>query len=211
MAFGSMQINGTYQICTSAHGIMRSTTHGTSLMALNLQIKQGQSIYCTSSELLGIKVPFLFIKFSLHLIPINTKPTMKLLIPILLLSAIIAQAKPIATKASPPTITYQKLKHPEKAMTNEQAKAILKEMQQQRNDEEKIAVIKAKLNDKEVGIPVNQLVTLLNQFLTDDSKLAAAKYAFEYTTNYKSYLDMINLFSREEYKDALEDFYKKNK
>jgi hypothetical protein len=136
---------------------------------------------------------------------------MKLLIPILLLSAIIAQAKPIATKASPPTITYQKLKHPEKAMTNEQAKAILKEMQQQRNDEEKIAVIKVKLNDKEVGITVNQLVTLLNQFLTDDSKLAAAKYAFEYTTNYKSYLDMINLFSREEYKDALEDFYKKNK
>jgi hypothetical protein len=62
-----------------------------------------------------------------------------------------------------------------------------------------------------LGITVSQLVTLLNQFLTDDSKLAAAKYAFEYTTNYKSYLDMINLFSREEYKDALEDFYKKNK
>jgi hypothetical protein len=71
---------------------------------------------------------------------------MKLLIPtLLLLTATIAQAKPIATKASPPTIAYQKIKHPEKAMTNEQAKAILKEMQQQRNDEEKIAVIKAKL------------------------------------------------------------------
>lgn len=136
---------------------------------------------------------------------------MKLLIPILLLTATIAQAKPIATKALPPTIAHQKLKHPEKAMTNEQAKAILKEMQQQRNDEEKIAVIKAQLNDKAVGITVNQLVTLLNQFLTDDSKLTAAKYAFEYTTNYKSYPDMINLFSREEYKDALEDFYKKNK
>jgi hypothetical protein len=136
---------------------------------------------------------------------------MKLLIPILLFSATIAQAKPIATKASLPTIAYQKLKHPEKAMTNEQAKAILKEMQQQRNDEEKIAVIKAKLTDKQLGITVNQLVTLLNQFLTDDSKLAAAKYAFEYTTNYKSYLDITNLFSREEYKDALEDFYKKNK
>jgi folylpolyglutamate synthase/dihydropteroate synthase len=136
---------------------------------------------------------------------------MKLLIPILLLAATIAQAKPIATTASPLIIAYQKLKHPEKAITNEQAKAILKEMQQQRNDEEKIAIIKAKLNDKEVGITVNQLVTLLNQFLTDDSKLAAAKYAFEYTTNYKSYLNMINLFGREEYKDALEDFYKKNK
>ncbi|GGH22542.1 hypothetical protein GCM10007352_35900 [Mucilaginibacter phyllosphaerae] len=109
------------------------------------------------------------------------------------------------------TIAYQKLKHPEKAMTGEQAKAILKEMQQQRNDEEKIAVIKAKLNSKELGITVNQLITLLNQFLTDDSKLTVAKYAFEYTTNYKSYMDLINIFGGEEYKDALEDFYKKNK
>jgi hypothetical protein len=136
---------------------------------------------------------------------------MKLLLPILLLSATIAQANPTSAKPATPTITYQKIKHPEKAMTGEQAKAILKEMQQQRNDEEKIAVIKAKLSDKAIGITINQLVTLMNQFLTDDSKLAAAKYAFEYTTNYKSFLDLSNLFSREEYKDALEDFYKKNK
>jgi hypothetical protein len=80
-------------------------------------------------------------------------------------------------------------------MTGEQAKAILKKMQQQRNDEEKIAVIKARLIDKQVGITANQLVTLLNQFLTDHSKLTAAKYAFEYTTNYKSFPDITNLFS----------------
>jgi folylpolyglutamate synthase/dihydropteroate synthase len=136
---------------------------------------------------------------------------MKLVIAILLLSATIAQAIPTTAKPAPATISYQKIKHPEKAMTGEQAKAILKEMQQQRNDEEKIAVIKAKLNDKDLGITINQLVTLLNQFLTDESKLTAAKYAFQYTTNYKSFTDLANLFSREEYKDALEDFYKKNK
>lgn len=133
------------------------------------------------------------------------------LLPIILLSATTAFANPVSAKPTTPTITYQKLKHPEKAMTAEQAKAILKEMQQQRNDEEKIAVIKAKLTDKQLGLTINQLATLMNQFLTDDSKLAAAKYAFEYTTNYKSFLDLVNIFSREEYKDALEDFYKKNK
>jgi hypothetical protein len=136
---------------------------------------------------------------------------MKLLLPIILLSAALAQASPASVKPTTLAISYQKLKHPEKAMTAEQAKAILKEMQQQRNDEEKIAVIKAKLNNKELGLTINQLATLMNQFLTDDSKLAAAKYAFEYTTNYKSFLDLVNLFSGEEYKDALEDFYKKNK
>lgn len=136
---------------------------------------------------------------------------MKLFIPILLLGATLAQASPTSVKPTTPAVSYQKLKHPEKAMTGEQAKAILKEMQQQRNDEEKIAVIKAKLNNKELGLTINQLATLMNQFLTDDSKMTAAKYAFEYTTNYKSFLDLVNLFSREEYKDALEDFYKKNK
>jgi folylpolyglutamate synthase/dihydropteroate synthase len=136
---------------------------------------------------------------------------MKLFIPIILLSATLTQASPTSVKPTTPAISYQKLKHPEKAMTGEQAKAILKEMQQQRNDEEKIAVIKAKLNNKELGLTINQLATLMNQFLTDDSKMTAAKYAFEYTTNYKSFLDLVNLFSREEYKDALEDFYKKNK
>jgi hypothetical protein len=133
------------------------------------------------------------------------------LLPILLLTATTALVNPVSAKSAAPTISYQKLKHPEKAMTAEQAKAILKEMQQQRSDEEKIAVIKAKLTDKQFGLTINQLATLMNQFLTDDSKLAAAKYAFEYTTNYKSFLDLINIFSREEYKDALEDFYKKNK
>ncbi|MFD0766748.1 DUF4476 domain-containing protein [Mucilaginibacter lutimaris] len=137
---------------------------------------------------------------------------MKLLLHILLLSATMAQANPASSvKATSPAISYDKIKHPEKAMPAEQAKAILKEMQQQRNDEEKIAVIKARLNSKEVGITINQLASFMNQFLTDDSKIAVAKYAFEYTTNYKSFLDLVNLFSREEYKDALEDFYKKNK
>jgi folylpolyglutamate synthase/dihydropteroate synthase len=133
------------------------------------------------------------------------------LLPVLLLSATTALFNPDTTKTITPPMSYQKLKHPEKAITGEQAKAILKEMQQQRNDEEKIAVIKAKLNDKQLGLTVNHFATLMNQFLTDDAKLAAAKYAFEYTTNYKSFLDLVNIFSREEYKDALEDFYKKNK
>jgi hypothetical protein len=132
-------------------------------------------------------------------------------LPILLLTVTIAQATPTTAKPITPTISYQKLKRPEKAMSAEQSKAILKEMQQQRTDDEKIAVIKAKLNDKQLGITINQLTPLINQFLTDDSKLAAAKYAFGYVTNYKSFLDLANLFSREEYKDALEDFYRKNK
>ncbi|TWR24085.1 DUF4476 domain-containing protein [Mucilaginibacter achroorhodeus] len=58
---------------------------------------------------------------------------------------------------------------------------------------------------------IDQLLTLLNQFNTDDSKIEAAKFAFPYTTNYKSFLRICDIFSREEYKDALEDFYKKNK
>ena len=58
---------------------------------------------------------------------------------------------------------------------------------------------------------MDQLLTLLNQFNTDDSKIEATKFAFPYVTNYKAFLRICEIFSREEYKDSLEDFYKKNK
>ncbi|RFZ93004.1 DUF4476 domain-containing protein [Mucilaginibacter conchicola] len=132
---------------------------------------------------------------------------MKKLLTLIILSTTIAQADAIIKSA--PAAIIQKIKHPEKAMEPAEAKAILREMQQQSTDEDKIKVLKAGVKDK--GINMDQLLTLLNQFNTDDSKIEAAKFAFPYTTNYKSFLRICDIFSREEYKDALEDFYKKNK
>jgi hypothetical protein len=58
---------------------------------------------------------------------------------------------------------------------------------------------------------VEQLIKLLNQFLTDDSKIESAEYAFAYTVNYKAFLKIMDLFSQEGYKYKLEDFYDKNR
>lgn len=133
---------------------------------------------------------------------------MKKLFTLILLASAAANVN-AATVKSVSAAFIQKIKHPEQAMSAAEAKAILREMQQQNTDAEKIAVLKAGVKDK--GISIDQLITLLNQFNTDDSKIESAKFAFPYTTNYKAFLRICDLFSREEYKYALEDFYKKNK
>ena len=56
MTLGSMQTNGIYQICISAHGIIRSTIHGMNLMALNLQMKKARITLKISLELLKISL-----------------------------------------------------------------------------------------------------------------------------------------------------------
>jgi len=104
---------------------------------------------------------------------------------------------------------YQKIKHPTQAMSNEQNNVILNAMRQKRNDAEKIIVLKEGVKDK--GITIDQLITLLNQFLTDDAKLECAEYAFPYTTNYKAFLKIMDLFGQEGYKWKLVDYYDKNK
>lgn len=133
---------------------------------------------------------------------------MKKLLTLIILSTTIAQANTTNAKPAPVTFT-QKAKHPEKAIEPTEAKAILREIQQQGTDANKMNVLKTRVKDK--GISIDQLITLLNQFNTDDSKIEAAKFAFPYTTNYKSFLRVCDLFSGEAYKDALEDFYRKNK
>jgi hypothetical protein len=103
----------------------------------------------------------------------------------------------------------QKIKHPTEAMSTQQVTAILNTMRQKKSDAEKVTALKEGVKDK--GITVEQLITLLNQFLTDDSKLECAQYAFPYTTNYKSFLKIMDLFSQEGYKWKLEEYYDKNK
>ncbi|MGY4537462.1 uncharacterized protein (UPF0333 family) [Mucilaginibacter sp. UYNi724] len=76
---------------------------------------------------------------------------MKLLIPIILLSASIAHAHPAAVMPTASNITYDKIKHPEKAMAPEQAEAILQGMQQQRNDEEEDSRYKSQNKQQRVG------------------------------------------------------------
>jgi hypothetical protein len=129
---------------------------------------------------------------------------------ILLTIVFSVSAKSISsTEKTLTTIVPQKTKHPTEAMTNEQANAILNAMRQKRTDAEKVQVLKDGVKDK--GITVDQLIKLLNQFLTDDSKLESAEYAFPYTVNYKAYLKISDLFAEEKYKHILEDFYDKNK
>ncbi len=101
----------------------------------------------------------------------------------------------------------KKIVHPKTAMSDDDLTKILNKIRQKRNDEEKIATLKTEVTDK--ALTVDQLITLLNQFLADDSKLECAEYAFPYTTNYKTFLKIIDLFSEEGYKNRLEDFYDK--
>ncbi|MFD2144573.1 DUF4476 domain-containing protein [Mucilaginibacter antarcticus] len=105
--------------------------------------------------------------------------------------------------------TTRKITHPKEAMSDAEAGTVLKALQQKNNDKEKIAEFKSLLKGK--GINMDQLIKLLNQFLTDDAKLESAQYAFAYTTNYKSFLRIMDLFQQEGYKYKLEDYYDKNR
>lgn len=101
----------------------------------------------------------------------------------------------------------KKIVHPKTPMSDDELNGILDKMRQKRNDDEKIATLKTEVKDK--GITVEQLMTLLNQFLTDNAKIDCAEYAFPCTTNYKSFLKIMDLFGQENYKYRLEDFYDK--
>jgi hypothetical protein len=105
--------------------------------------------------------------------------------------------------------TTKKIVHPKEAMSDVEATTILNAMRQKTSDKDKIAVLKEQLKGK--GINMDQLIKLLNQFLTDDAKLEGAQYAFAYTTNYKSFLRIMDLFQQESYKYRLEDYYDKNR
>jgi hypothetical protein len=133
----------------------------------------------------------------------------KLLLPLLLISIGISQKSIAATPASNYKISVdtvrKKLVHPKESTVD--VKAILTTMRGKRNDAEKVVALKEAVKDK--GITVDQLISLLNQFLTDDSKIECAEYAFPYTTNYKAFLDIMDIFSKQNYKDNLEDFYDK--
>jgi adenine specific DNA methylase Mod len=135
----------------------------------------------------------------------------KLLLPLLLMVIGISQKSVAATSAfnirNAVDTVRKKLVHPKQAMADAEVKAILNTMRGKRNDEEKVVALKEAVKDK--GITIDQLITLLNQFLTDDSKIECAEYAFPYTTNYKAFLDIMDIFSKQNYKDRLEDFYDK--
>lgn len=103
----------------------------------------------------------------------------------------------------------KKMVHPREAMTDVEVSNILSAMRQKVNDPEKVQVLKDGFKNK--GIMVEQLIKLLNQFLTDDSKIESAKYAFAFTVNYKAFLKIMDLFAQEDYKYKLEDFYDKNR
>lgn len=101
----------------------------------------------------------------------------------------------------------KKIVHPKTPMSDDDLNSILNKMRHGKNDQYKITTLKTEVTNK--ALTVDQLITLLNQFLTDDSKLECAEYAFPYTTNYKSFLKIMDLFSQESYKYRLEDYYDK--
>jgi hypothetical protein len=140
---------------------------------------------------------------------------MKKILPLLLvlISIVAITKKSVAATNTISAITTdtvrKKIVHPKDAMTDEQVTDILNNMRQKRNDEEKVTALKEGVKDK--GIKIDQLIKLLNQFLTDDSKIACAEYAFPYTVDHKAFLKIMDLFGTEGYKYKLEDFYDKNR
>ena len=108
-----------------------------------------------------------------------------------------------------PDTPHKKIIRPTVAMTNDQAKDLLNQMRQKNTDAEKVTTLKNGVKDK--GITVDQLIPLLNQFNTDNSKLECAEYAYPYTVNYKAYARLQDLFSGERNKDILDDYVRKYK
>lgn len=101
----------------------------------------------------------------------------------------------------------KKIVHPKTPMSDDDLNSVLNKMRHGKNDQDKITTLKTEVTNR--ALTVEQLITLLNQFLSDDSKLECAEYAFPYTTNYKSFLKIMDLFSQESYKYRLEDYYDK--
>ena len=118
----------------------------------------------------------------------------------------------ITPKLKKDTITPVMVKHDTVAMSAKQLNHILNIMRQKSNDAQKVKVMKAGLKlVKGKGLKLDQLKTLLNQFLNDASKLSMAEYAYPRTVDWQGFADIDNLFSTQDSKDKLDDFLKHNK
>ena len=124
-------------------------------------------------------------------------------------------AKPIDTitpKAKKDTITPVIVRHDTVAMSTKHFNHILNLMRQKKNDAQKIRAIKTGLKlAKGKGLKLEQLKTLLNQFLNDSSKLSMAEYAYPYTVDWQGFPEIYNLFSTQDSKDKLDDFLRHHK
>lgn len=99
--------------------------------------------------------------------------------------------------------------HPKVAMANEDVREIQRAMSQKSNDADKMEVFQLHLKDNK-GITVNQIITLLNQYQLDQSKLNAAIFAYPYCVDYKDYMKIQDNFADERNKAALRAYVKKN-
>jgi hypothetical protein len=96
-----------------------------------------------------------------------------------------------------------KIIHPKTAITKEQLTAILNSIHSKATDAEKLVVFKDSLKNK--GIMVEQVITLMHQ-MNEDAKYEAAIYAFQYTTDFKKYDRIQDLFGVEAHKQMLQDY-----
>ncbi|MES2274463.1 MAG: DUF4476 domain-containing protein [Bacteroidota bacterium] len=128
-----------------------------------------------------------------------------IILTVLVLSGLIA-----TVKAAPANNLWQdgKIVHAATAMTTEQLNAILNTMRGKANDAEKLTVLKDGLKDK--GVTVAQVITLLSQ-LNEDAKLDGAIYAFQYTTDFKKYDKVQDIFGKDENKHKLQDYVDRHK
>lgn len=101
-----------------------------------------------------------------------------------------------------------KIVHPKTAMTTADLTTLLNNIRGKANDAEKLVVLKDGLKDK--GVMVDQVITLLNQF-NEDAKLEGAIYAFQFTTDFKKYDKVQDLFGKEENKHRLQDYVDKHR
>lgn len=101
-----------------------------------------------------------------------------------------------------------KIVHPKTAMAAADLTTLLNNIRGKANDAEKLNVLKDGLKDK--GVTVDQVITLLNQF-NEDAKLEGAIYAFQFTTDYKKYDKVQDLFGKEENKHRLQDYVDKHR
>lgn len=101
-----------------------------------------------------------------------------------------------------------KIVHPKTAMTAADLTALLNNIRGKANDAEKLTVLKDGLKDK--GVMTDQVITLLSQF-NEDAKLEGAIYAFQFTTDFKKYDKVQDIFGKEENKHKLQDYVDRHK
>ncbi|GAB3932541.1 DUF4476 domain-containing protein [Mucilaginibacter myungsuensis] len=100
-------------------------------------------------------------------------------------------------------------KRPTLAMSDMAIESILMSMKNQNGDYRKLDVVKGGVQNNADGITVAQELKLLNQFATDEYKLACAKFLYPWCVDFKAYDKVVYNMASPDAQKAIKAFIAK--